>query len=265
MSETIIKVDHVRKTYRNYKSNFQKLRHMLILSGAGEKNRVLKDVSFEIKKGEKVAIFGYAHGGKSTLMHIIAGIIRPEAGTVEVKGKPEVMFDYRLGVEPSLSALDNYEVHAKLLGWSRAQIKERQKEIFQAAGLSKMKDIPLKNCPKGSATRLGFVIETMDMKDFFLVDERMTFGNNKINERYLERFAKLVTPEMTLVMAANDFKYTRQFCDRGIVLHDGVIVFDGPYEEAYQYHKGHPQHKSSKTAVEVVEEAAEDYDDDEVI
>lgn len=265
MSEIIIKVDHIRKTYRSYKSNFQKLKHMLLLSGAGEKNRILKDISFEVHKGEKLAVFSNSGGGKSTLIHIIAGIIKPESGSVEIKETPALMLDFRMGVEPSLSAHDNYEMRAKLMGWSQKQIKEREKEVFRLAGLLHMHDMPIRDCPKGATSRLGFIMSTMDKADFILFDEKMTYGSSKMNAKFLERFSELITPEVTLVMAANDLKNTGRFCERGIVIDDGIITFDGPFEEAFKYHKEHPSRKTAKSTVIVSEEPADEDDVDDII
>ena len=246
MSETIVKLEHVRKTYRTYKSNFQKIQHMLFLSGAGEKNRVLNDVSFEIKKGEKVTVLTPSGGGKTTILRIIAGIIKPEAGTVVVNEKPTLLLDYRAGFDAALNGLDNYRIRAKLQGWPDELIKQREKEIFKFAGLSQEKETKLRNFPRGGASRLGFAISTADKPDFLLMDERIMFGSSAINDRYTERFAEMITPEMTLIMSGNDFRRNLLFCERGIVIHDGVVKFDGPIEEAMEYHKEHSDRKASK-------------------
>lgn len=255
MSETIIKLEHVRKTYRSYKSNFQKMKHMLILSGAGEKNRILKDVSFTVKKGEKVAILSPAGGGKSTMLRILAGIIKPDAGTVEVVKEPKLILDYRAGFDTALSAADNYRIRAKLEGWSDDHIESREKEIFKTASLLHDKNKTLKNCPRGSAIKLGFAIATYEKADLILMDEKLSFGKNTINERYTKRFADLITEETTLVMAGNDLKITALFCERGIVIHDGKLVFDGPFEEALSYHKEHASVKREKRRKEELEES----------
>ena len=110
MSEVVIRAIHLRKTFRDYKSNLQKMKHMLVLSGAGEKNNVFSNVSFEIKKGEKVAIILDSGIGKTSLMRLLAGIITPEKGRVEVNGRLTSILDYRCGFDKSLTVQDNYEI-----------------------------------------------------------------------------------------------------------------------------------------------------------
>lgn len=259
MSETLIKVEHVRKTYRDYKSNFQKLRHMVILSSAGEKNRILQDISFEIKKGEKVAIFTPPRSGKSTIMRIIAGIIKPESGTVEVKETPTLIFDHRMGFEASLSGRDNYEMRARIEGWSKEKIKEREEAIFKFTVLSDLIDAPMRTYPKGGPTRLGFAISTDDDPEFLLFDERMAFGSVKINRKYLKRLKRFTkNPEMTFVMAANEPAVAVKLCERGIVIIEGKVVFDGPCAEARSYLKEHLA--SDKKKKNNVENDGEDQD-----
>lgn len=261
MSETVIRVEHVRKTYRSYKNNFQRVKHMLILSSAGEKNRVLTDVSFEIKKGEKVTIFTPSGGGKSTLLRILADIIKPEAGTVEVKGEPKLILDYRAGFDVNLTGLQNYRIRSKIEGWSDETIKAREKEIFKLAGLSHEKETRLKYYPRGGASRLGFAILTAETGDIILMDERISFGSTTINDRYTERFSELISPETTLVMAGNDFKTNLLLCERGIVIHEGKVVFDGPIEEALEYHKAHSTHTRKNKRAKAVEVENFDADD----
>lgn len=211
---------------------------MMVLSSAGEKNRILQDVSFEIKKGEKVAILTVPRGGKSTVMRIIAGIIKPEAGTVEVNGTPTLMFDYRLGFDGGLSGHDNYEMRASLMGWSKQKIKEKEEKVFRFAGLGDMIDDPVRSYPKGGAMRLGFAVITEDTPEFMLIDERLTFGNTWINKKYLKRLTRFASdPEITLVIAATDLKITKKLCERGIVISEGKVVFDGPCSEAAAYLK----------------------------
>jgi len=252
MSETLIKVEHVRKTYRDYRSNFQKLRHMVILSSAGEKNRILQDISFEIKKGEKVAIFGPPSSGKSTIMRIVAGIIKPESGTVEVKGTPKLIFDHRMGFELSLSGRDNYEMRARIEGWSKEKIKEREERVFKFAALTDLIDVPLRSYPKGGPTRLGYAISTDDDPEFLLFDERMAFGNVRINRKFLSRFKRVTgNPDMTLLMTANEPNIAVHLCERGIVIMEGKVVFDGPCAEARKYLKEQSGGKRKKKKEDV--------------
>lgn len=247
MGETVIKAIHLRKTYRDYKSNLQKMKHMLILSGAGEKNNVFSNVSFEIEKGEKVAILMDAGIGKTTMLRLLAGIITPEKGRVEIKGKVTAILDYKCGFDNNLTVDDNYEIGCTLRGWTKEQIEERREEIYEFAGLSGSGELPLRECKGIGANRLGFAITTYEKPDILLFDEGFSFGSKKKNSQYMKSLlAKVSDPEVTLVMAANKASIAGKFCTRGIVIHDGKVGFDGSFEEALEFYKENPDPKSER-------------------
>lgn len=251
MSEVVIRAIHLRKTFRDYKSNLQKMKHMLVLSGAGEKNNVFSNVSFEIKKGEKVAIILDSGIGKTSLMRLLAGIITPEKGRVEVNGRLTSILDYRCGFDNSLTVQDNYEIACALLGWPRDVTEQRQEEILEAAGLTQMKEQPLRICKAAGANRLGFNIHTYEKPDILIFDEGFSFGSKKLNSKYVKRLKEIVSdPEVTLVMSANSTAIAGKLCTRGIVIHNGKVEFDGDYEEALAYHKENPDPKSDRMKAE---------------
>ena len=237
MSEAVIKVTNVRKTFRRYKRNIQKVQHMLLLNNAGEKNNVFRDVSFEINKGEKVAIITKPGGGKTTMLKLIAGIIKPEKGSIEVRGNITAILDYKCGFDSNLTCRDNYEMRCALLGWPRDVMKAREAEIFKFAGLRKVKDQQMKSFKGSGINRLSFAIYTYEKPDILLFDEKFVFGNKNYTARCKEQLKKQISdPDVTFVMSANRLNVAAEFCTRGIILNDGVVVFDGSYEEASAYY-----------------------------
>ena len=248
MSEIVISVSGLKKTYRNYKSNFQKLKHMLFVSNnAGEKVKVFRNVSFDISRGEKVGIITAPESGKSTIISILAGIIKPDAGETVVNGTVTTLLSHRLGFETALTGRDNYEIRATLLGWPKEVIDERESAIFKFAGLTKEIDQPIRTYKRGLASLLGFAISTTDKPDIFLVDEKFVFGGKRNVKKAVGRLRKLIADEdVTFVMAVNDPAVAEQLCDRGIVIHRGKVVFDGAYSDADQYFKEHCNTKKKK-------------------
>ncbi|MBR3200984.1 MAG: ABC transporter ATP-binding protein [Mogibacterium sp.] len=237
MSEVVIKANHLRKTFRHYKRNIQKMQHMLLLRRTGDIRNVFSDVSFEICKGEKVGIITKPGGGKTTMMRLLAGILTPEKGSVEVKGDITTLLDFRYGFDNSLTIRDNYEIRCTLLGWSRESMKEREEEILNFAGLSKAADQQLRSVKSTGANRLGFAISTYDKPDIMLFDEKLTFGGKSYTPKYMEHLkALLLDPEVTLVMAVNRLSTAANYCTRGIILNEGKVEFDGSYEEASAYY-----------------------------
>lgn len=274
MSEVVIKAIHLRKTFRHYKRNIQKMQHMLLLRRTGNINNVFSDVSFEIRKGEKVGIITRPGCGKTTMMRLLGGILTPEKGSIEVKGKITSIFDFRYGFETSLTVRDNYEIKCALLGWPRDVMKQREEEILRFAGLYKMREHTLREAKNLGANRLGFAICTYEKPDILLLDEKMAFGGNYYVKKYMEHMKELVLdPDVTLVMAVNKLSTAAELCTRGIILNDGKVEFDGSYEDASAYYVanlGATAMRNKKKDVDAEEEEAaegaadgDDYADDD--
>lgn len=238
MSDIVIKADHLKKNFRNFRSNRQKLQYFLLGKKAGNKVRVLRDVSFEISRGEKVGIIGRPGSGRSTLMRLMAGIIQADSGTIEVHGDITIRFDNKLAFEMGLSGSDNYEGRCTLLGWSKEKMAENKQRIFEFAGLAKVMDDPIRTYKKGYANRLGFAIGTVDKPDIMLFDETMSFGDKRFTKRAVKRLRHLVAgDDITFVMAVSDVASARLLCKRGIIIDKGKVVFDGEFGEAIDYYK----------------------------
>lgn len=249
MSDTVIKVSNVKKTYRRYKKNFQKIQHMLLLQNAGEKIRVLRGISFEIKRGEKVALIATPQSGKTTLMRVLAGIITPEEGEVEVNGKVTTVFDHRLGFENALTGRDNYEIRCTLMGWTKEEMKERAASIFRYSGVTDdIVDEPMSTYKKTRPYLLGFTISTVERPEIMLYDEKFNLGTKKAVRNTVERLRKLIdSPDITFLMSVSNVEIARKLCQRGIVLHHGRVVFDGDFDEAIEYYKSNCRKKKDKS------------------
>lgn len=235
--KTAIKVTNISKTYRQYKSNMQKIQYLLFWRDAGTKSDVLKDISFDIKKGEKVGIIGRPQSGKSTLMRIIAGIIRPDSGKVRTDGGLTAILDIRLGLDANLSVKDNYILMSNYLGRPAEAIAEHEDAVIGFAELSEEKSTLLRDCKKGSATKLGFATATEFGNDIILLDSDISFGSKQWNKACMARMKELVTDDTTLVMIVHKVADAAELCERGIVIHEGTLAFDGAFDEAIDYYK----------------------------
>jgi len=254
-NKVAIRAKNISKTYRSYKNNMQKIRFLLFWIDAGTKRDVLKDISFDIKRGEKVGIIGKPQSGKSTLMRILAGIIRPDSGKLRTEGGIASILDIRLGLDASMSVRDNYKLMSTYLGRSAATIAEHEESVLEFAGLSGAKNEALRDCKKGAATKLGFAVATEIGDDIILLDSDISFGNKDWNKACMARIKELVKDETTLVMTVNRVADAAELCNRGIVIHEGSLVFDGPYDEAIKYYKKNCRYTKHNTE----EEAPEDH------
>lgn len=250
MSDAVIRAVHLRKTYTRYRKNFQKMQDLLLLKDAGERIKVLRDISFEISRGEKVGIIGGPLSGKSTLMRILGGIIQPDSGEAEISGDVMLLLDNKLGFETALTGRDNYEIRSSLLGWPKVVMKEREEAIFRYAGISDVIDEPIRTYKKGRPQMLGFAISTVDKPEIMLFDEKFNFGSRKNARKAGNRLRKLVdSPQITLVMTVSDAEIAGKLCTRGIVIHRGKVVFDGPFAEAMEYYDQNCKLKERKDQI----------------
>lgn len=237
MSEVIIRAENIEKNYRVYKTNWQKIKSLLLGRDAGRKRNALRGVSFEIQKGESVGIIGLPLSGRTTLMKVLCGIIEPDSGTVEIDGQVTPVLDHRMGFLTVMSGFDNYRIRCRLLGWTKEEIDGHEDAVFEFAGLSKERDLSMRQYKKGRARRLGFAISTEISPDILIYDETFSFGAKAFADKAARRLKKLTAgDDTTLVMTVTERKYAAMLCERGIVLHKGKVVYDGPFADALGYY-----------------------------
>jgi len=234
-----VRVEGMTKLYRRYgrKQTVGTLKSAL-LSGMGRRALspeasvpALVDVSFEIARGEMVGIVGPNGSGKSTLLKLLAGIVHPTRGSVEVRGRLAALLELGAGFHPEISGRENIEINGLLLGLSRRQIAERFDEIVRFAELEEFLDAPLKTYSSGMAVRLGFSIAAHSDPDVLLVDEVLAVGDEAFSHRCLEKFAEFERAGKTILVVSHDLALVSQRCRRAIWLDRGRLQADGPARE----------------------------------
>jgi ABC-type polysaccharide/polyol phosphate transport system ATPase subunit len=264
MDEIIISLKHVSKKYKYFKNNRQRINSVLLGMNTGHEIEVLKDVTFDICKGEKVGIIGKLGSGRSTTMRIIAGVLAADGGEVIVNKEPFTIFEHKLGFDAGLSIRDNILMRGTLMGWSKAEIKEKEHEIAEFSDTLDGIDRPLKTFPAGTANRLGFTMETMEVHDLVLFDENFVAGGAKYLSKTIKRFISTIGEETTLLMNTSNLEIAQKLCTRGLVLDEGVICFSGPFDEAVTYYRTNcrPSPKSEKARKKKAREEREEYEND---
>jgi teichoic acid transport system ATP-binding protein len=236
--EVAISVRNICKSHRRYKNNHQRMQHLLYGRDVGELVSKLDDISFDIYKGETVGILGGFGSGKTTLLQILAGLIPTDSGTYEINGDVTTIFDHRLCFDGSLSVRTNIYIKCSVLGYTFEESKQIAEELLEFTGLTEMADQNLRSMPKGTATKIGFLISTLKKPDILLYDESLTLGGAGNDERYLEKLHELLAGEgVTALVPMTNGILGKRFCDRGIVLNECKIVYDGPYEKALKYYR----------------------------
>ncbi len=191
--------------------------------GSGAVKDVLVDVSFEVAEGEAVGIIGGNGSGKSTLIKLVAGLLPPTSGRLEVHGRVAALMELGAGFHPEVSGRDNVFINGALLGLSRRRIEERYDEIVDFAGVGHMIEQPVKHYSSGEYVRLGFSVAIHTDPDVLLVDEVLAVGDEEFVHRCLARIEEHLAAGRTLLVVSHTMPLIEQTCDRALWLDDGRV------------------------------------------
>ncbi len=245
MSDTLIKVEGVSKKFcRSLKKSLwygmQDLGNELLgrrHGGNGELRPeefwAMKDVSFEIKRGEAVGIIGRNGSGKTTLLRMLSGLIKPDQGRIEMYGQVGGLIALGAGFNPILTGRENIYVNASILGLSKRQIDAKLDEIIDFAEIGEFIDSPVQNYSSGMAVRLGFSIATALNPDVLLLDEVLAVGDESFQRKCFERLGSLLDQrDKVLIFVSHNIRQVERICSRGILLDHGHVLVDASSSEA---------------------------------
>jgi len=188
----------------------------------------LRELSFRIEPGERVALIGGNGAGKTTLLRTLAGIYEPVAGRLEVDGRIGSLIDPAAGMDMESTGRENIVLRGLFLGLSEAECEAMAEEAGQFSGLGEFLDVPVRTYSAGMSVRLSFAAATLMAPEILLMDEWFLAGDADFMARASERLSQLVVGADILVLATHDMKVVRQWCTRAIRLNGGRIEADGP-------------------------------------
>lgn len=188
----------------------------------------LRGVSLRVPTGEVIGIIGRNGSGKSTMLKIISGILRPTEGRCTVSGKVTAMIELGAGFSPELTGRENLYLNGALFGFSKAEMTKRYGRIVEFAELDGFMDTPIKNYSSGMYARLGFSIAMEVDPDILLVDEILAVGDEGFQRKCLKRFDEFRHRGMTIVIVSHDMGAIERMCDRAYLLDNGRIAAEGP-------------------------------------
>jgi ABC-2 type transport system ATP-binding protein len=196
------------------------------------KRKVLNDVTLRVAAGEKVGIIGPNGGGKSTLLKVLAGVLRPTTGTVAVAGTVSPLIELGVGFESDLTLVDNILYYGVLLGHDREMVRTHVDEILDFAELTEYRDEPTKTLSSGMHARLSFAIATEFRADIILVDEVLSVGDERFRRKCEARINRFWDQHSTILLVSHDMLTIAQICDRVVWIDHGSIRYVGPAGEA---------------------------------
>lgn len=188
-----------------------------------EKQHALKDISFEIKKGEFFGIVGRNGSGKSTLLKILAGIYTPTKGKVTINGSLTPFIELGVGFNPELTGRENVYLNGAMLGFNTKEMEEMYNEIVEFAELEKFMDQKLKNYSSGMQVRLAFSVAIRAKSDILLLDEVLAVGDEAFQRKCFSYFRKLKKDKKTVILVTHDMSAVRAYCNRAIMINEGSV------------------------------------------
>lgn len=227
----MIKAENVSVKYLMTYDRIQSMKEYLVQLVKGkikyEEFWALKDVSFEVKKGEVLGIIGHNGAGKSTLLKVISGILKPTAGSVHVNGTIVPMLELGSGFDFDLTGRENVFLNGAILGYSELFLKEKYEEIVDFSELGQFIDVPLRNYSSGMVMRLAFSIATVVRPDILIVDEILAVGDAAFQEKSKKRMLELMGGGTTVLFVSHSIQQIREMCNKVIWLEHGQVAMAG--------------------------------------
>jgi ABC-2 type transport system ATP-binding protein len=258
MSDNIaIKVDRVNKSFKLPHEKVSSIKSAVVnfykRKRSFEKQEVLKDISFEIKKGEFFGIVGRNGSGKSTLLKLLAGIYTPDSGQIHINGKLTPFIELGVGFSPELTGRENVFLNGALLGFSRKEMEKMYDEIVEFAELERFMDQKLKNYSSGMQVRLAFSIAIQAKTDILVLDEVLAVGDAAFQKKCNKVFTDFKKNGKTVVLVSHDMESVKKFCDKVAVINAGKIqgVYS-PSEAATNYQEINAESEKSKQETQSV-------------
>lgn len=191
----------------------------------------LKDVSFKVNKGEVIGLVGSNGAGKSTLLKVVSGVMKPSKGKVIVKGVISPMIELGAGFDAELTARENIYLNGAVLGYSKKFIDAKFNEIVEFSELEEFLDVPVKNFSSGMTAKLAFSIATVVDPEILIVDEILSVGDIKFQEKSKNKMMELIKGGTTVLYVSHSLESIKDLCTRVIWLEHGEIVKIGNTEE----------------------------------
>ena len=233
--KTVIKFNEVTKIYKLYKNDKRRLLALFSKKIPYKEKKAVNNVSFEIKKGEAVAIFGKNGAGKSTILKMITGVTFPTSGQIQVDGIVSALLELTSGFDQEFTGRENIYLKGRILGLKEKEIKKLEPKIVEFAELEEYIDQPVRTYSSGMKARLGFSVSVNIDPEILIVDEALSVGDEEFKRKCIKKIDELINREdVTLLFVTHSTSVAKEFCTRGIVMKKGKKIYDGEIDNAIE-------------------------------
>ena len=236
--QLVIKVDHVSMKFNLASEKFDSFKEYFIKSLKKQVSYnefwALKDVSFEVYNGDSLGLIGLNGSGKSTMLKTIAGVLKPTKGSVQVNGSVAPLIELGAGFDFDLTASENIYLNGALLGYSREVMQTYYNDIVEFSELQNFMDVPVKNFSSGMVSRLAFAIATIGTPDILIVDEVLSVGDFRFQQKCEERIRHMMAAGTTILFVSHSIEQVKSICNKIVWLDHGNVKRFGDAEAICQ-------------------------------
>ena len=242
INDVALRVNDVSICFNLSKEKVDNFKELFIKKLKGEKLRfnefwALKDVSFELKKGERLGILGLNGAGKSTLLKVIAGVYKPTKGSVQRYGHMAPMIELGAGFDPNYTGRENIFLYGSVLGFSKEFLMSKYDEILEFSELGEFIDVPIKNYSSGMKARLGFSIATVVEPEILILDEVLSVGDAKFRKKCEKKMKKMFDHGVTVLFVSHSLAQVKRLCNKAIILEHGQLIAKGDIDDVVEIYE----------------------------
>ena len=230
-NDAIVAVDQVSMKFNLSSEKFDSFKEYVIKSIKRQVSYdefwALQDVSFHVEKGQSLGLVGLNGSGKSTMLKIIAGVLKPIRGRVTVRGNMAPLIELGAGFDMDLTARENVFLNGALLGYNRTEMEAQYEDIVKFSELEEFMNVPVKNFSSGMVSRLAFAIATIGVPDILICDEVLSVGDFRFQEKCEERIGNMQEKGTTILFVSHSLAQVEKICDKIVWLEKGHLKMFG--------------------------------------
>ena len=239
MSDIVIKAENLSKAYKIYENNHDRVKEALhpFHKRYSKDFFALRDVSFEIRRGENVGLIGKNGAGKSTLLKIITGVLTPSSGTLEVHGKIASLLELGAGFNPDMTGVENIYMNGMLMNYSREEMDNKIDDIISFADIGEFIRQPVKTYSSGMFARLAFAVNAFVEPDILIVDEALSVGDAFFQSKCMDKMRSMIDGGVTVLFVSHDTFAVKNLCQRAFLIEAGKLVLDAPANDVVEAYR----------------------------
>ena len=239
MSEVVIKAENLSKAYKIYEKDIDRVKEALnpFHKRYSKDFYALRDINFEIRRGENIGLIGNNGAGKSTLLKIITGVLTPSSGTLTVSGKIASLLELGAGFNPDMTGVENIYMNGMLMERTREEMDSKIDDIISFADIGEFINQPVKTYSSGMFARLAFAVNAFVEPDILIVDEALSVGDAFFQSKCMDKMRTMIDGGVTVLFVSHDTFSVKNLCQRAFLIEAGKIIMDAPANDVVEAYR----------------------------